>query len=217
MIITNFKRRFDTLRSLGHHIQYVLDIGAYRGDFTETVHSVWPIAVVRQIEADIRQKDYLLPNAIIALVGDCEQNNINFYTLDSNSITTGSSIYCELTPYYNHQSTKIINMPMTTVDSLDKKHNFFGNWQELGLVKIDTQGSELLILTGASNFISRRKPRYVLLECSIRPYNQGAPSFFEVCVYMDKLGYQMRDIFDTNYTAQGELLQIDCLFERNTK
>lgn len=215
MIIPNFKRRFEHLRSLGQHIQYVLDIGAYRGDFTETIHSVWPTAVVRQIEADARQKDYLLANAVIALVGDHEQEQVNFYTLDSNSITTGSSIYRELTAYYNDNTTKIINLPMTTVDSLDKKHNFFGNWLELGLVKIDTQGSELLILTGASEFMSKRKPRYVLLECSIRPYNQGAPGFFEVCTYMDKLGYQMRDIFDTSYTTQGELLQIDCLFERN--
>ena len=32
MIIPSFKSRFEVLKANGDHIQYVLDIGAYRGD-----------------------------------------------------------------------------------------------------------------------------------------------------------------------------------------
>lgn len=214
MILQSFKSRFETLKSLGKNIQYVLDIGAYRGDFTETIHSVWPSAIVKQIEADERQRSYLQENAIIALLGDEEKDDIDFYTLDEDKITTGSSIFKELTPHYNATTTKIIKKSMTTIDCLHEKYNFFGNWKDLGLIKIDTQGSELLILNGATNFLNSKQPKYILLECSIVPYNRGAPIFAEVVEQMHKLKYIVKDVFDLTYGAKGVLLQTDILFER---
>lgn len=103
---------------------------------------------------------------------------------------------------------------MTTIDELDKKHKFFGTWNKNGLVKIDTQGSELLILTGASNFIQTKKPKYILLECSVTQYNQGAPRLAEVISYMDKLNYVVNDVCDLTYGQSNNLIQLDILFER---
>lgn len=214
MIIQNFRERFLVLKNNGCHIQYILDIGAYRGDFTDTINSVWPSALVRQIEADDRQKDWLHHNAIIALLGDIEKDEVDFYTLDENKITTGSSIFCELTSHYSENQRVVIKKKMTTIDSLDSSHNFYGNWREHGLIKIDTQGSELLILSGASNFLNQRQPKYILLECSIQEYNRGAPDFFTVVEFMHKLQYKVTDIFDRAYDAKGKLLQTDILFER---
>ena len=214
MIIPNFKNRFQVLKNNGDHIQYVLDIGAYRGDFTDTIHSVWPSAIVRQIEADERQKKWLNDNAIIALLGDREQHNVNFYTLDENKITTGSSIFLELTSHYSKDKQVVLKKSMTTLDQLNIKHNFYGNWQQHGLIKIDTQGSELLILAGAEKFLTERKPRYILLECSIQEYNKDAPDFFTVIEKMRQLNYHMHDIFDQAYNRQNQLLQVDILFER---
>lgn len=214
MILEPFAHMFRTLKSNNIHIQYVLDIGAYRGDFTETVKSVWPTAIVRQFEADDRQRSWLQHNAIIALLGDEEKESVNFYTLGEDNITTGSSIYKELTPYYNVTSTVKLKKPMTTIDILDKTYNFYGNWSMLGLVKIDTQGSELLILAGAKNFIEKKKPRYILLECSVKPYNLGAPMVGEVINRMLTLSYQVSNIVDLSYDNNGNLLQLNILFER---
>jgi len=214
MIIHPFKRRFETLKSNGINIQYVLDIGAYRGDFTETIKSVWPSAIVHQIEADERQRKWLSNNATIALLGDKDNQEVEFYTLDEDKITTGSSIYKELTHHYTPATTVVLKKTMTTLDAVDSKRNLFGNWKDLGLIKIDTQGSELLILDGASKFLELKQPKFILLECSVVRYNENAPSFADVICKMHKLKYVVKDIFDLSYNNQNQLLQTDILFER---
>ena len=214
MILESFKNRFNIMKSNNCHVQYVLDIGAYRGDFTETVRSVWPTAIVRQIEADERQQPWLEKTAIIALLGDKDDEEVDYYTLDDGKITTGSSIYKELTPHYNTNTTVVIKKTMTTVDSLNRKYNFYGNWRELGLVKIDTQGSELIILDGASEFLESKTPKYILLECSVQQYNLGAPNFAKIIDKLSSLLYTVKDIFDISYDNRGNLLQLDILFER---
>mgnify|MGYP003345150036 CR=1 FL=1 len=214
MIITPFKNKFNILKSSGIHIQYVLDIGAYRGDFTDTIKSVWPSAIVTQFEADDRQSSWLSANAIIGLLGDVDGKEVDFFTLPPDKITTGSSIFKELTNYYTDNTTIVIEKEMTTIDSLNDKHNFFGNWQDNGLIKLDTQGSELLILNGAKNFLETKKPKFILLECSWLQYNEGSPLFLEVINHLDKLKYKAKDIFDMSYDNKGNLIQTDILFER---
>lgn len=194
----------------------MLDIGAYRGDFTDTVNSIWPTCIVYQIEADSRQKNYLKDNAIIALLGDEEKLNVNFYTLDQDKITTGSSIFLEKTSYYTDSTTVVLSKQMTTLDKLYDIYKFAGDWKNYGLIKIDTQGSELLILEGAKKFLENKNPRYILLECSLIEYNLNAPKVSEVIHYMDKINYNIKDIFDLSYDSKGGLIQTDILFERKT-
>ena len=215
MIIPSFKNRFEVMKQNGDHIQYVLDIGAYRGDFTDTIKSVWSSAIVRQIEADERQLQFLQNNAIIALLGDKELDSVDYYTLSDDKITTGSSIFKELTHHYNSASTVVLQKPMTTLDKLDEQFKFFGNWSTNGLVKIDTQGSEMLILNGASNFLINRKPKFILLECSIQEYNSGAPLMIDIINYMKDINYSVSDIFDLSYDNKHNLLQTDILFKRD--
>lgn len=218
MIIEAFKNKFNQLKNNGVHIQYVLDIGAYRGDFTNTVKSVWPSAIIKQFEADERQREWLQSNAFIALLGDENGKEVEYFTLneDTQTSSTGSSIFKELTPFYTEKSTVVIKKEMTTIDTLDKTHNFFGNWSTHGLIKLDTQGSELLILNGATNFLENNKPRFILIECSWTQYNEGAPLFLEVINHLDKLNYKAKDIFDMSYDIRGTLIQTDILFERKT-
>lgn len=216
MIIEAFKNKFSQLKSIGIQIQYVLDIGAYRGDFTDTIKLVWPTAIVNQFEADERQKNFLQSNAIIALLGDVDEKEVDYFTLDETKITTatGSSIFKELTNHYNDTSTIIMKKQMITLDTLCKTHNFFGNWKNHGLIKLDTQGSELLILDGAITFLETKQPRFILIECSWMNYNKGSPLFLEVITKLDKLNYKAKDIYDMSYDIQGNLIQTDILFER---
>jgi len=212
-MITPFANRFNTLKKQGININYVLDIGAYRGDFTETIRSIWPKAIVNQFEADERQKSFLQKNAFIVLLGN-EEKEVEFYTLDEKYNTTGSSIYKEMTPFYSDDKTIVLKKNMVTLDSLDEKFNFYGNWKEQGLIKIDAQGSELIILEGASKFIEKRKPRFILLECPVKEYNLGSPKLNDYIYLLSKLNYHTKDVFDLSYDSTGNLLQIDLMFER---
>jgi len=107
----------------------------------------------------------------------------------------------------------ILRKQMTTIDRLMETIEFSGDWQAHGIVKLDTQGSELDILGGAARFLQRFAPRLVLLEASVVPYNLGGPLVADVLDYMKSIRYQLIDMLDVHYAADGRLLQIDLLFE----
>jgi FkbM family methyltransferase len=77
------------------------------------------------------------------------------------------------------------------------------------LLKIDTQGSELDIIAGSSDFISSVK--HVLLECPLVEYNLGAPNIQKYLTTMLDLGFEPIDVTEVHY-MNGKTVQIDIAF-----
>lgn len=204
--MSGFVERFFHLKSAGFDLERALDIGAYRGDFTNILKSVWPSCTVQQFEADKRNTLYLQSDTVIGVLGD-QERVVELYTIEDTGwgTTTGTSVFKEVTEFYNNSNVELHNMK-----TLDSVVDMAGDWSK-GLVKIDTQGSELLILKGAKEFL-KSKPAYILLECSYVEYNQKAPLVSEVFAYMNKIGYAPVDILDNNY-INGQLIQSDWLFK----
>ena len=211
--MSSIDHRLSVLKNSGVVISHFLDIGAYRGEFTKIVKKHWPAVTVWQIEADERQQPWLQTDAIFALLSDQSNRELDFFTLNNeNSITTGSSVYRELTQYYKNPI--VVKKRTTTLDDIAKRVNFRGNWKNSGLVKLDTQGSELDILRGAENFLSTYQPKYILIEASVKPYNLEAPLVGDVIEYMRSKGYQIVDLMHCLYDSSESLLQIDILFNK---
>lgn len=201
-----FIERFFYLKRTGFELERALDIGAYRGEFTNIVKSVWPTCHVQQFEADKRNKQYLQSDAVFEVLGDQEQLTSLYSIADTGwGSTTGTSIFKENTEFYKNANTEFRDMK-----TLDSVVDMSGDWSK-GLVKIDTQGSEVLILKGAKKFLEQ-KPRFILLECSYIEYNENAPLITEVFNYMNSIGYKPVDIFDNSY-LEDRLVQSDWLFE----
>ena len=76
-------------------------------------------------------------------------------------------------------------------------------------IKIDTQGSELDILKGASNILSNCKLIY--LECPVIDYNKNSPKFDNYIDTLNSLDYVPIDVCDISYLDKV-LIQIDILF-----
>ena len=197
---------FLKLKKSGVNIEHALDIGAYRGEFTRALKSVWPNVVVQQFDADERQAEYLQDDAVIAILLD-EEREVDLYTIPDTGwgSTTGTSVLLEKTTAY---SNPIVKKSMS--NTLDSFVDLSADWSK-GLVKLDTQGSELMILSGAKELM-KLKPAYVLLEVSIREYNVGAPKMIDVINYMAERGYAVSDILDRTY-IEGKLFQANILFE----
>ena len=208
----NFENRFRFHISSGLRLERALDIGAYRGEFSALIDQLWPGIKIWQFEADERQKPHN-PKAFYILLGDGPRV-CDFYTVDEkDGFTTGSSVYRENSGFYR-DSNIVLKKEMTTIDRLMKRIDFSGNWKEHGLVKLDTQGSEVDILKGARNFLETFTPRLIPLETSIAAYNLGAPLIVDVFDYMASIGYRPIDVFDLSHAGDGTLLQADVLFER---
>jgi FkbM family methyltransferase len=209
--MSSIDHRLSVLKNSGMVISHLLDIGAYRGEFTKIVKKHWPAVTAWQIEADERQQPWLNTDAIFALLSDIPNKELDFYTLNNeDSITTGSSVYRELTQYYRNPI--IITKKTTTLDDISKRINFSGNWKKSGLIKLDTQGSELDILRGGENFLSIYQPKYILVETSVKPYNLQAPLIGDVIEYMRNQDYEIVDIMHCLYDNNKSLLQVDILF-----
>lgn len=195
MSISNYVSSF---LKLGE-IERALDIGAYRGEFTNLLKSIWPSIQVQQFEADERNKKYLKEDAFIGVLGD-ENKQVDFYTIEDTGwgTTTGSSIFLEQTNYYTNPT-----ITKKKMSKLDDVVDMSGDWSK-GLIKIDTQGSELLILEGCKKLLSLN-PKYILIECSYIEYNKDAPMIAESLNYMHKIGYRPIDVIN-NTVNQADVL-----------
>ncbi len=80
------------------------------------------------------------------------------------------------------------------------------------LLKIDVQGAELLVLSGAKKCLS--STNLVWIEVSFKPLYDGACLFHEVHDQMQQLGFQMLELEPGFRSPSGELLQADVLYRR---
>jgi FkbM family methyltransferase len=197
---------FLRMKSAQVDIERAIDVGAYRGEFTNILESIWPKCQIQQFEADERQKQYLKNDAKIIVLSNTEEET-NLYTIEDtyHGSTTGTSLYKEKTHVYRNPIVKKV-----LTKRLDDVVDMSGDWSK-GLIKLDTQGSELMILDGAKKLLSLR-PRYIHIEVSIREYNEGAPLVSEVFEYMKDISYSLIDILDRTY-IDDVLYQSNFLFE----
>jgi hypothetical protein len=147
-------------------------------------------------------------------LSDQDNKWVEFYTPQPGTIATGASYYLENTHYYQDPIATAVQT--VTIDTLYQQHAWHADWQTHGMVKMDTQGSELDILRGAGKFFAEQQPRLLLLEVGHQSYNKGAPSASDVVAYLCQQGYKWIDIWDQFRGAHNTLLQSDLLFERQS-
>jgi len=194
------------LRKLGYEPDLVVDIGAYRGEWTQNVLRVFPDAHFLMVEPQDDKETTLAgfasahPNVTYrrALVGKESLEEVPFFQME-----TGSSIYEEETDV----PRTLRRYAMTTLDQLLAP--FSAN--EVFL-KLDVQGAELDVLQGAPATLQRCS--FVLLEASLLSYNRGAPPFSELIGYLSEMGFALFDVCDQRRKPDGTLFQLDLIFAR---
>lgn len=222
---SDIQARLLHLRNTGFVAREVLDVGAYKGTFAAIARTVFPEAHVTMFEAN-EANEPALAKAARAL-GNCDVNvglladragrEVPFYTLDERAgvVATGSSIYRENTPFY--ANPLVLRKVTTTIDEwFHRSGPPSPHWREHGLVKLDVQGAELDVLRGATEFLEACRPRFFLLETSVRPYNDGAPLVGDVFAFFQPFA-RLVDVQSLTYDKQDRLLQMDLLFERHPR
>ena len=168
----------------------ILDIGANIGQFHKLAQSIYPEAFIFSIEASPECEQSLreiTSNYYIGLLAK-DNSEYNFFSRKDAPTGTGNSIYRELTHFYSDDKLEILKQTGIKLDDL------FEEDSEFDLIKIDTQGSELDIISGGLNLCKRAKG--ILLEVSLTQYNEGAPLYEEVIYFMQNLGFKAVAILD---------------------
>ena len=168
----------------------ILDIGANIGQFYKLAKQTYPDAYIFSIEASPDCEKYLKEITQDYYIGLLAKDNVeyDFFSRKGDSTCTGNSIYRELTQFYSDDQLDILKQKGIQLDDL------FESDSEFDLIKIDTQGSELDIISGGKNLCSKAKG--ILLEVSLTQYNEGAPLYEEVIQFMKDFGFRPEVILD---------------------
>ena len=80
-------------------------------------------------------------------------------------------------------------------------------------IKLDVQGAELKVLTGAAGIMKSGELECVLAEVSFTPFQQGIPLAHELVVFMAQRKFIIYDVYDlVRRTSDGTLLQCMIIF-----
>jgi len=196
--------RFHKLQDLG--LKTILDIGAFKGDFSMEMRRLYPNAEIMMVEANPSCEKFLklsgIPYEICGLLDEIK--TIPFYLEERDNICSGASFLKEKTPYYAEGKVKTIQITTKTLDG----QNYFG--KKIDLIKLDCQGSELQILKGAEKTLENTK--YLTIETSLVEYNENSPQIEEVFDFLSNKGFAAIEIIDRLISDQT--LQIDFLFKK---
>jgi FkbM family methyltransferase len=189
----------------GLTIGTVYDIGACKGKWssgmktgTLTSSDFFLFEANPNYDSILKNTGFRYFNTVLSNPG---RDTVDFY----NGTDTGDSYYKETTKWYDSKCS--IKLPCTTLDNIVQTYKL----PKPDFIKIDTQGSELDILSGAVDTISDVKLIYT--ECPIIQYNTGSPGIQEYLNFFKKLNFIPVNIFEI-HRLEDVLVQIDIMFVR---
>jgi FkbM family methyltransferase len=196
------------LRENGFLPTVMLDIGAYRGDWTLMAKRIWPEAAVLMIEADPARMPDLQAvagsqpgvRAVQALLGAEAGTSVRFYDQESAS---------SVLPETAKQGQHFVELPMRSLESLLDTEFATPN-----LIKLDVQGYELEVLKGGRKALSSAE--VVLTEVNLIEIYQGAPPLGDVIDFLRAANFTPYDVC-TLYRRPLDraLWQMDMIFVRD--
>jgi len=143
------------------------DVGSNEGDYSKKLLSVFPKASIYAFEAN--------KNTLKKVPDFMSKTSINFFNIGlASTVGTGiiydytnkigsehASIYKEvITDIHNDKNYSEIKFEKDTIDNFCNKHHI----EKINFLKIDTEGSELDILKGASKMLSENKIDIIQFE-----------------------------------------------------
>jgi len=185
----------------------ILDIGANVGQFHQLAKSQFPDSYIFSVEASSDCEPFLQKITDQYLIGLLTKDDAvyNFYSRKDTGTGSGNSIYRELTSFYDDSNLNIIEKQGTMLDELFTEDSAFD------LVKIDTQGSELDIISGGKQLCGKAKG--ILLEVSLTQYNENSPLISEVHEFMYNFGYDPKEVLGVGqHPHTGQVIQNDILY-----
>ena len=200
------------LRQRGLRPAAVVDIGAFRGEWTQMAQAVFPEAQFLMVEAQPSQQPTLEAVARtlgrnvavrIALLGPESREAATLHQYDH--AATAASVLSD--PRSSH--SRSITCPMVTLDQLLADAGF----PAVGLLKLDVQGFELEVLKGARQTLEQAEA--ILLEVSLIALYQNNPLLHEVTAFMHDRGFCTYDVCSlVRRPLDDALCQTDLLFLR---
>ena len=196
-------------RLAGHKIEIasLIDVGASTGLWSKAFAHYFPGRHHLLVEAN---QIYLQ-----TLTELCREKPNWQFAMTAAGGTTGELYFDASDPLSGHLSTAAWNenyrpCPVSTIDDLLRTHPVPGPI----MIKLDTHGVEIPILTGAMETL--RRTNVLVIEAYNFTFGPPAVPFWELCRFLLKLGFRPLDVFDVLYReVDNAFWQFDLLFARS--
>lgn len=198
---------YNRLKELGFIPSTIIDCGACVGEWSGQIRQVYPDSFIMGIDAS-NWSEGNIPSTNISefeVLSNEDGKEIIFYK-KSEGLCTGDSIFKENTQHYQeHNTIKEVRISKT-LKTLCDKHNI----DKIDLLKIDTQGSEILVMDGLGDKLN--DVEFIELECSLIEWNIGGCSLQDVIDYL-KDKFVIFDIIELHRLNGNDLFQVDIVFQ----
>lgn len=199
-------------------VQTIFDVGANKGQSALTFAEEFPEANIYSFEPFPTAHDQL--TSAVGHLGNVHTFKFGLGEKEETRrmfVQTGSELNSLFAPSSN--ATDFIaagpmtrqgecEIQITTLDSFCGKENV----KPIDLLKIDTQGAELLVLKGATENLRKGAIKTIFLEVNFVPLYEGQTSFGEIVGFLDQFGYGFVGFYDPFYADAGFLKWTDALF-----
>ncbi|MBL9171084.1 MAG: FkbM family methyltransferase [Verrucomicrobiales bacterium] len=197
--------------------RHFLDVGAFEGEFTDSVLSYFQPDRVWQVEADPDQSGLLqakyreesrvkvIPAAIADQSGTLEFH-VNQHRPSSSLIPIASSAAGVFQKEMNE--ARVVRVPALSLDELFEKEAL----PDIDLMKVDIQGAERLLIQGGTK--SLKRIRLVFMEVWFQECYQGSALFPEVQTMMTGSGFKLRSFHEFRKGSDGNLVYSNALYYR---
>ena len=199
------------LKRNGFNPKYIIDAGAYEGQFSRICKRIYPESAIMMIEP-LLEKEFILqkfckryPDCqyVVSLLG-AEKKEVYF-------LKDGPGSQVVRTLEEKDRDSKLIRLTLDTLDSLTEETPF----RSPEFLKLDVQGYEIEVLKGAKRILE--SVEVILMEISLITLIKGAPSFYEVIKYMSEQNFRIYDICTFWRRPMDKALwQVDAIFVKNT-
>ncbi|AIE73336.1 MULTISPECIES: FkbM family methyltransferase [unclassified Synechocystis] len=214
LIYKDYAQVYQVMRRLkvnDYHPDFVMDVGASHGIWSHTASQLFPKArfvlidpLINRYEQNARNY-YLknIPQAKFLEIAVSDQSGQLSFQVSPDLY--GSSL---LTPA-DFRDYETVTVEVKTLDQVAEEENLQGR----GILKLDVQCAEHIVLAGAKSFLDQVD--LVIAELSYVRYDENALVFLEMLNLLDQLGFRYYDeTGEWRSPIDGTLLQKEVVFIR---
>ncbi len=217
------KDPFETLFHWQPQALTIFDVGAHVGESSLTFRKLFPNASIHCFEPlpacfDKLQNTFKDDRSVntfqLAL-----SNRVGIETFHVNRTNQTNSLLPRANESVNWVSLEIsetinqIQVPLSTLDIFCQEKGI----DQIDILKIDAQGSDLEVLKGAQKLLSNKKVKWILVEIIFVPLYEGQGYFHEITAFLAGFGYHLFDFLAPAYAEDGRLAWADAIYCNSPK
>jgi len=200
----------------------IFDVGAYIGGVSSIYRKLFPNATIYAFEPykesfnellNVSEKLKLIPyNKAISNINGNIEFNINAAAQTNSILSThpdGDRIWDSM-GYVNNLNKTIVES--ITIDTFLENNNI----EKIDILKLDTQGTEYMVIEGAVNSIKENRINIIYTEIITLPTYIGQKYLDEVLNIFRINDFNLYDVYNQSYTNDNKLRQVDAIFVHNS-